>query len=104
MAKFHGSIGYMTTEETEPGIFVEVAEEVECQGDILTNYERWERGEGINDNLVVNNRFSIVADPHMYSIMSNIRYILWNGTKWAVSSIDIQRPRLILTIGKVYNG
>jgi len=104
MAKFHGVVGFVQTEETAPGVFTEVVTEVSYTGDILRNNQRWEAADKLNDNLVIGNRFSIVANPYAYTNMKYIRYIEWMGTKWVVSSIDIQRPRLVLTVGGVYNG
>lgn len=104
MAKFHGKIGYIQTEETVPGVHEEIATERSYVGDILRSNQTWEKNENLNDNLTINNRFSIVADAFAYENFQYIRYILWMGTKWKISSIEIQRPRLILTIGGVYNG
>lgn len=103
MAKFHGIIGYVQTEETAPGVYNEVVTERTYTGDILRNNRRWENSERLNDNLVINNQFSIVADVFAYENFQNIRYIQWMGTSWKVNSIEIQRPRLILTVGGVYN-
>lgn len=103
MAKFHGIIGYVQTEETAPGVYSEVVTERNYTGDILRNNRRWENSERLNDNLVINNQFSIVADAFAYENFQNIRYIQWMGTSWKVNSIEIQRPRLILTVGGVYN-
>lgn len=103
MAKFHGIIGYVQTEETAPGVYNEVVTERTYTGDILRNNRRWENSERLNDNLVINNQFSIVADAFAYENFQNIRYIQWMGTSWKVNSIEIQRPRLILTVGGVYN-
>lgn len=104
MAKFHGSIGYVTTEETAPGVHSEVATERPYTGDILRSNQRWEGTDQLNDNFNINNRFSIVADEFAYTNLQLIRYILWNGNKWKVNSAEIQRPRIVLTIGGVYNG
>lgn len=104
MAKFHGMIGYMQVLETSPGVYQDQILERDYKGDILRNSQSSESGEGLNDNININNRFSIIADAFAYSNIANIRYIKWNDTKWKVKSIDIQRPRLILNVGGVYNG
>jgi len=57
MAKFHGKIGFIRTEETAPGFYEEVVTERDCTGDIIRNSRRWE-GEGINNTLTINNRYS----------------------------------------------
>lgn len=104
MAKFQGFIGYITdTEETEPGVYEEVITERRCRGDILRNSQRWESSDQINDDITINNRFSMVGDPFAYSNIPNMRYLKWNDIKWKITSVDIQRPRLILHVGGEYN-
>ena len=103
MAKFHGSLGFIEHKETSPGVFEEVATELPYTGDVLLNSTSWERGEGANDDLNVSNRFSIIIDPHALGNIQHLRYILWNGTKWRIKNVDVQRPRLVLAVGGVYN-
>lgn len=105
MGKWFGKVGYAVTEETEPGIWEEVITEREYYGDITT--DRWKRqnsGE-VNENINLSNVISIVADPFAYQNCSNMIYVEIMGAKWKISDIDVsQRPRLILTVGGVYNG
>ena len=104
MSRFYGAVGYAKTVNTAPGVFEEVAEEMMYYGDVLRNARRLESGENLNDQLVVNNSISIVADAHALNHFFEIRYVVWEGTKWKVTNVEVQRPRLILTLGKVYNG
>ena len=103
MAKFYGQIGYAETKETAPGVWREVITERTYTGDVLRNTRRWENSENLNDNLNVNNLISIVADAFAYQNFFAIRYIVWAGSKWKITNVEVQRPRLILTIGGVYN-
>lgn len=104
MAKFHGKLGYIHHEETSPGVYVPIVTEILCQGDILRNYHRWDNGENVNSDINLNNRFSIIGDAYANENIDKIRYLEWNGIKWAVGTIDIDSPRLILTVRGVYNG
>ncbi len=104
MSKFYGPIGYITQKEISPGIWDEVVVEKSYRGDILQDTRKWEVSEHKNDNLTISNRVSIIADPFLYENSSTIRYVIWNGVRWKVNTIEIQRPRLILTLGEVYNG
>ena len=104
MAKFHGVVGYLATEETSPGVQEDVITEVPCQGDVLRNTQRFETSEQLNDDLTIDNRFSIVADGFMTSNMTSIRYVEYLNIKWKVVTMDIQPPRLILKVRGVYNG
>lgn len=104
MAKFYGVIGYAETVETAPGVWTEVITEHNYSGDVIRNTRRWETGEHLNDDLIINNILSIVADPFAYQNFYAMRYIKWMGASWKITSVEVQRPRLILTIGGIYNG
>ena len=104
MAKFYGVIGYAETSETSPGVWTEGVTERNYSGDVIKNSSRWQRGESLNDDLVVNHQISILADPFAYENFYAMRYIRWMGACWKITNVDVQRPRLILTIGGVYNG
>lgn len=103
MAKFYGVIGYSETKEVCPGVWEEVITERSYFGDVLQFGRRWESGEHLNDNLNINNKLSIVADPFACENFHMIRYIEWVGAKWKVTNVEVQFPRLILTVGGVYN-
>lgn len=105
MTKFFGAVGYGNTIETAPGIWEVDIRERDYYGDVLSRNLRWERpADQQNDNLNINNSISILADPYAFEHASQIRYVKWAGVKWKVTNIDIQRPRLILTLGGVYTG
>ena len=104
MAKFYGVVGYIETEETSPGVWEEVVHEYRYRGDVIRNTRRWENSESINDNLLINNSISIIADNYAYEHLFAVRYVEWLGSKWKVTNVEVQRPRLILTIGGLYNG
>lgn len=104
MSKFYGPIGYITQKEISPGVWDEVVVEKSYRGDITRNNRRWEASGYKNDNLTISNYLSIIADPFLYENSSTIRYVLWLGVRWKVINIEIERPRLILTLGEVYNG
>ncbi len=104
MGKYYGRIGYnVGTKETTPGVWTEDIVERLYVGDVFRNTRRWEQGEGLNDNLQINNSISIVADPFAYENFHMMRYIHWMGAKWKVTNVEVQYPRLLLTIGGVYN-
>ena len=103
MAKYFGKIGYSVVSETAPDVWAEEIVPRSYYGDVLSNNRRWESADGLNDNTLVSNRISIVADPFAYENFSRIRWVEWMGTKWKVSNIEVQYPRIILTLGDVYN-
>lgn len=103
MSKYYGAIGYAELVETSPDVWVEQIIERSYFGDLIRNQRKWESGEGLNDNLNIDNIISIVADPYVYQNFHKIRYITFMGSKWKVRTIDVQYPRLNLTIGGLYN-
>jgi len=103
MGRYYGAIGYAETVETSPGVWQEQITERNYSGDVLRNTSKWRDGENLNSNLNIDNRLSIVADPFAYDNFHTMRYIQWMGSKWQIMSVEVQRPRLILTIGGVYN-
>lgn len=103
MAKFSGVVGFAMTKETSPGVWTEKIEKRSYKGDVIKNFIRWENGQQLNDNLNLNNSISIIADDFAFQHIGVIRYVKWMGSAWKVTGIDVQRPRLILTIGGVYN-
>lgn len=103
MAKFFGTIGFTETKETAPGVWIEEISEREYYGDVLSLNRKLETGEHLNDDININNRISILADPFAFERFSSIRYVSWMGAKWKVSNVEVQYPRLILSIGGVYN-
>jgi len=105
MARFFGPIGYSEgTKETTPGVWENSISERNYYGDVIRDIRRVEGGEGLNDNLSINNSFSIVADAYANENLFAMLWIKWMGTKWKITGVEVQSPRLILTIGGVFNG
>lgn len=104
MAKFCGVIGYGSTTKTSPGVFKELIVEKTVYGDLIKNSRRLITSEKINDDVSVNNQISIIADPYAKQNFHSIKYIKFLGTAWKVIDVEVQYPRLILTLGGEYNG
>jgi hypothetical protein len=105
MARFYGEIGYAdSSEETSPGVWVEQIVEYTYHGEIVRNARRLQEGDNLNTDLVSDNSIRVVADAYAYEHFHAIRYIRWAGTLWTVTNVEVQRPRLLLRLGGVYNG
>lgn len=104
MAKYYGSVGYEDTVENDSGIFEEMITEREYYGDVIRNNRRLENSGEINDSINVTNQISIVADPYAVQNFWKIRYATFMGQKWKVKEVTVEFPRLILTLGGLYNG
>ena len=103
MAKFYGVIGYGDTVEVEPGIWEDQIVEHEYYGDLIKNTRKLESSGGINDDINIMNNISIVADPYANKNFHNMRYVTFMGTKWKITNVEVSYPRLILTLGAIYN-
>ena len=107
MAKFCGKIGFAETREgtgDRVGIDEDVIIEKNYYGDVLRVSRRYDHGESVLDDLRIDNRISIVADAYARNNFFRMKYIQWQGALWNITSVEVERPRLILTIGGVYNG
>lgn len=105
MAKYYGPIGFKSTYEDpeSPGDWVSEIVEKKYYGDVISNRRNWQETDRLNDNLVIKNSISIVADEFAYRNLHEICYVVWLKTKWKVTDIEVKYPRLVLSIGGVYN-
>lgn len=104
MAKYYGAIGYAETTETEPGVWEELITTREYSGDLLSNFRNLQNSGDINDNVNIANKISILADPYANEHFHDMRFAEFRGTRWKITNVEVQYPRLILTLGGVYNG
>lgn len=102
--KFAGNIGFIKTVETSPGIWTEEETLLYCRGDVLKKSLKWESSGNINDDLNVSNQISIVADSFTVENMSFIKFVEYMGARWKINNISVEYPRLVLTLGGLYNG
>lgn len=101
--KFCGDIGFVIQQETEPGIYEGVVAEKTYYGDVLQNFRKWQSGEKINDDIVLNNKISIIANSFALENSGAMKYVSYLGQKWKIESAEIAYPRIILTIGGLYH-
>lgn len=104
MAKYFGKIGYAEQVETAPGVWEEQITERQYYGDVVRNIRKLESSGDINDNINVSMEISIVSDPYAIQNFHAMRYVEFMGSLWKITSVEVNYPRLILSIGGVYNG
>lgn len=97
-------VGFAEIKTNELGVSVETVTPRAYYGDVARNIRRLQTTENLNDDVQINNEFSIVADPYANENFHAIRYVEYMGTKWKVSAVEVRYPRLILNAGGVYNG
>lgn len=103
MTKFFGKIGYAMTQETKPGVWTDQIIEHEYYGDLLRNSYRFQTSDKVNDDVLITNEFSIIADSFAKDNFHLMRYIEFEGTKWKITNVEVRYPRLNLTVGGIYN-
>lgn len=104
MAKWFGKIGYAETVETKPGVWKEQIVTREYYGDLIRNTRRLQTADKVNDDINISNELSIVSDPYAMNNFHSMRYTEFMGAKWKINNIEVSYPRLILTLGGLYNG
>lgn len=105
MARYYGRLGFGTMVEkpSGSGVWIDEITERYFYGDVVRDISRIHPGENLNPDLSEQTTISILADPSNDQ-PSAIRYVEWAGTLWTVSSVEVQSPRLLLSLGEVYNG
>lgn len=104
MARFYGKVGYEKPGTVTKGIWTADIIERDHQGDVLDAARSLEPSDKVNDDFRLQNRISIVADAFAYENFAYIKYVSWMGVLWEVTSVKVERPRLILALGGVYHG
>jgi len=104
MAKFAGLVGYVTQEETRPGVWTTVEKPVMMKGDVLRQTYSSQNDSKVNSDITLNHRVSLIGDSYALHNYYYIRWIELHGKKWEISSVELQRPRIIVTLGGVWNG
>ena len=100
--RFHGIIGFVKDEETDPGVWEAVTYERLYHGDVTRSSRRWDQPQEINDRLNLSNEISVVADNYAIDNTQYMAYVVLNNEKWRINYIEVNRPRIRLTLGGPY--
>lgn len=101
--RYCGKVGYSSTVETRSGVWVdEGIVERTYYGDVIRLSRRYHTVEQVNDELSISYQISVLADPYALEHFVDIKYVIWKGVKWKVSNVEIEHPRLKMTVGGVY--
>jgi hypothetical protein len=104
MARFYGKVGFAQTQDQGNGVHSEVVTYRYYFGEVARNSRISENDQKVNSDLRLSHSISIVSDAHANEHFFAIRYVDWAGTRWEVTEVEVQSPRLILRLGGVYNG
>ena len=100
--KWYGEIAFSGQVETEPDSFEERLIKKKFMGDMLRSHNINDSNTNINIDVSLSNQLSVLLDPFLQNNFHKIVYVEFMGTKWTVSSVDIQDRRLLITFGKLY--
>lgn len=103
MAKWYGEIGYGFSVETAPSVFTEKIVSRMYYGDIIHNNRSLQTADKVNDDINISNQLSILSDPYACKNFHSMRYATFMGTKWKITNVEVEYPRLILTLGSEYH-
>lgn len=103
MSKFAGLVGYVTQEEKVPGVWSPVDNSVQMKGDFIRESSSVQNGDKVNSDFTLNHRVSLMGDAYAFNNYVNIKWIQVNGVKWKVASVELQRPRIVVTLGGLWN-
>ena len=104
MARYCGEIGFSTSKKVAPGVYEDEITERKYYGDVTKDFRKNENSDKVVRDVDIRNIFSVVADPFAFENLSFIKYIKYLGIAWNVESVEVQYPRLIISVGGKWNG
>jgi hypothetical protein len=104
MAKFYGKVGYIKSVEVRPGVWDNKVTERSYYGDVTRNTSRFQSTGEVIDDVNISNSISIVADPYANENFHYMRYVEFMGAKCKITNVEVKYPRIVLSLGGVYNG
>lgn len=104
MARFSGLVGYVVQEEKVPGVWSDVEKSRKMKGDVIRQSSTNKSSDYVNDDVSLNHRVSLIGDAYAFDNYFNIKWVKMDTKKWKVATIEIERPRIIVSLGGVWNG
>jgi hypothetical protein len=104
MAKYFGKIGFVETVDTGNGVWKKKTTERDYFGEVLRNTSRQQSSDTVNGKFNISNKISVIMDPWLQENLRSLSYLCYMGIKWQVTDVEVQYPRMIITIGGEYNG
>lgn len=104
MARYCGNIGFSISKETAPGVYEDDITERTYYGDVVRDLRKENRTDKVVRDVTISNSFSVVADPFAFENFKFIKYLKYMGIAWNVESVEVQYPRLLISVGGIWNG
>ena len=103
MSLWAGKLGYSEQTEIKPGQWDDVITEVDARGDLLNRTEVLDRADSILPRYRTTTSISVLwREPRIPD--SSIVYVTNKGTRWAISTIVHEFPKIVIYIGEEYDG
>lgn len=98
-----GFIGFKFTQNNGHGVWKPTKVEKKYYLDVnrVSWYNR-DSQQTVNGTFTINNSVSVLLNPFLLEHYTQIEWIEIHGTKWKVSSVDLEPPRITLSIGERY--
>ena len=103
--KYYDDVTFVLQQEDPqaPGVWKEYKIVKPYMGDWKRVESRWNPGSNVIDDKRVNNQLEIISDHFAVTNFTHIRCVKWMGHEWAVTTVTLRPPRIILEIGGLYN-
>lgn len=100
---WYGQIAFSHQTKDETGVVDDHPILKNYYGQVIRNSKR-DQLQNINPNLSITNQISVIADPFLETSFHDILYVTFMGSKWRVSSVEVQpnNPRLTINISELY--
>lgn len=104
--KFYGKIYTVFSKEVREGtgIYENITKVFTRKGDFIRNSARWTEPNTVNDGISLNGKISVLLDPELECCVGYIKAVEFKNSKWKVKSIDIQKHRVVIELGDLFNG
>ncbi len=103
MTRFFDKVGFAANGTLVDGVWSDSMTERDYYGDVLEITRSIEESDKVKDDFRLQNRISIVGDDYALENFSTIKYVSWGGVRWKVLNVTVERPRLVLSLGGVYD-
>lgn len=105
--KFVGAIGFWKEDkesETEPSVYrpKEIVEKP-YRGDIVQYTQRLQQADQMTPDVIFSAQISINADLYLSNHWESVAYVLYKGVKWSPTAINIDFPRVVISVGGKYH-
>ena len=103
--KWYGKVGFVKSVKSAPSVWTNEETIREYQGDVYRNSNQYTaNSDSTNDDFAINHQISIIADSYACDNCRSIKWVEFMGARWKVKSFEVKPPRLVLTVGGVWNG